>query len=48
MVDIPRMEDYEVFPNTGFLPSEFPLVKLPQEYYQPWEILVNKFKMTQA
>lgn len=41
MVDIPRMEDYEVFPNTGFLPSEFPLVKLPQEYYQPWEILVN-------
>lgn len=41
MINIPKMEDYDVFPSTGFLPSEFPLVQLPQLYYQPWERLVN-------
>ncbi|RLV88377.1 Indoleamine 23-dioxygenase [Meyerozyma sp. JA9] len=35
------MEKYDVFPDTGFLPQEFPLERLPQAYYQPWEDLVN-------
>ncbi|ODQ81436.1 hypothetical protein BABINDRAFT_159729 [Babjeviella inositovora NRRL Y-12698] len=33
------MEDYDVSPYTGFLPSEFPLDRLPQAYYNPWEDL---------
>lgn len=40
-LDIPRLEDYGVFPSTGFLPSELPLERLPQDYYEPWEVLVN-------
>lgn len=40
MSSLPRMEDYHVFPNSGFLPNKFPLVQLPQSYYQPWETLV--------
>lgn len=35
------MEKYDVFPETGFLPREYPLERLPQEYYRPWETLVN-------
>ncbi|KAK6203608.1 tryptophan 2,3 dioxygenase [Scheffersomyces amazonensis] len=41
MAEFPNMEDFDVFPNTGFLPNELPLSKLPQDYYQPWENLVN-------
>lgn len=41
MASVPRMEDYDVFPNSGFLPSKYPLVRLPQLYYQPWEDLTN-------
>ncbi|CAK7901557.1 indoleamine 2,3-dioxygenase [[Candida] anglica] len=41
MVAIPRLEDYDVFLEKGFLPDQLPLVKLPQDYYQPWENLVN-------
>lgn len=40
-LSVPRMEDYEVFPESGFLPEKFPLEKLPQEYYKPWEDLAN-------
>ncbi|EGW31174.1 tryptophan 2,3 dioxygenase [Spathaspora passalidarum NRRL Y-27907] len=36
-IDIPRMEDYNVFPNSGFLPEKLPLERLPQQYYKPWE-----------
>lgn len=35
-----KMQDFDVSPECGFLPSEFPLEKLPQEYYQPWETLM--------
>jgi indoleamine 2,3-dioxygenase len=35
------MEDYDVFPTSGFLPSKLPLVSLPQDYYKPWEDIVN-------
>lgn len=35
------LEDYEVYPDSGFLPQLLPLERLPQDYYQPWEILVG-------
>lgn len=41
MSDTLRMEDFDVFPTSGFLPNKFPLVRLPQDYYKPWEELVN-------
>lgn len=34
------LEKYQVSKEAGFLPSELPLEKLPQLYYQPWETLV--------
>lgn len=36
-----NMEDFDVFPTSGFLPDKLPLVRLPQEYYKPWEDIVN-------
>ncbi|KAK6462026.1 tryptophan 2,3 dioxygenase [Scheffersomyces coipomensis] len=41
MTQFPNIEDFDVFPQSGFLPSSLPLVRLPQAYYQPWEDLVN-------
>lgn len=35
------LQSFQVNPHSGFLPSEFPVVKLPDPYYQPWEDLVN-------
>ncbi|KAK6457475.1 tryptophan 2,3 dioxygenase [Scheffersomyces xylosifermentans] len=40
-VTIPKLEDYDVFPHSGFLPDKLPLVSLPQAYYKPWEDLAN-------
>lgn len=37
-----RLEDYDVSPKTGFLPPEFPLEELPQEYYRPWENIAKR------
>ncbi|GEQ72540.1 hypothetical protein JCM33374_g6227 [Metschnikowia sp. JCM 33374] len=37
MLDI---HSFDVSDRTGFLPSEFPVTCLPQEYYRPWEDLV--------
>ncbi|ODQ64675.1 Indoleamine 2,3-dioxygenase [Nadsonia fulvescens var. elongata DSM 6958] len=37
---LPVMADYEVSPETGFLPSQVPLERLPQDYYAPWETAV--------
>lgn len=41
MDSVPRMEDFDVFSNSGFLPSTYPLERLPQAYYQPWEELTH-------
>ncbi|CUM63238.1 uncharacterized protein PRCAT00000809001 [Priceomyces carsonii] len=41
MLEIPKMRDYDVSSKTGFLPSELPLCRLPQEYFKVWEDLVN-------
>lgn len=32
---------FDVDPETGFLPPQLPLERLPQAYYAPWENLVN-------
>lgn len=37
-----KLEDYDVSPKTGFLPPEFPLEELPQEYYRPWEDIAKR------
>lgn len=41
MTTVPRIEEYDISRETGFLPRELPLTRLPQEYYQPWEVLVE-------
>ncbi|KAI5950705.1 BNA2 [Candida theae] len=38
---IPTLEEFDVSPETGFLPSELPLERLPQDYYKPWEDIVH-------
>lgn len=41
---IPRLEDYDVSENYGFLPSEYPLEILPDTYYRPWESIVRNLQ----
>ena len=36
-----RLEDFEVSPATGFLPSTPPLARLPGDYFAPWEDLMT-------
>ncbi|KAG9295203.1 hypothetical protein G9A89_006184 [Geosiphon pyriformis] len=36
-----RLEDYDISPETGFLPSTPPLKRLPDPYYFPWESLID-------
>ena len=40
---IPRLEDYDISPITGFLPSIPPLHRLPDTYYDQWENLIDNF-----
>nr|CAG8566469.1 9533_t:CDS:2 [Entrophospora candida] len=40
---IPRLEDYDISPITGFLPSIPPLHRLPDTYYERWENLIDSF-----
>ncbi|KAI8970776.1 Indoleamine 2,3-dioxygenase [Pilobolus umbonatus] len=37
------IEQYDISPLTGFLPSTPPLRRLPQAYYAPWETLMDDF-----
>lgn len=41
---LPRLADYDISPQNGFLPSEIPLEILPDPYYQPWETVVRNFQ----
>ena len=41
---LPRLSDYDVSPQNGFLPSEVPLEVLPDAYYKPWETIVRNFQ----
>jgi indoleamine 2,3-dioxygenase len=38
-----HLEDYDISPSTGFLPSTPPLQMLPNPYYEPWETLIGMF-----
>jgi indoleamine 2,3-dioxygenase len=40
---IPKLEDYGLDPETGFMPSETPLERLEDGYYAPWERIMDKF-----
>ncbi|KAL8942881.1 MAG: hypothetical protein Q9216_001424 [Gyalolechia sp. 2 TL-2023] len=37
---IPKLEDYGISPQHGFLPTELPLQVLPDPYYNRWEAIV--------
>ncbi|EXJ78905.1 indoleamine 2,3-dioxygenase [Capronia epimyces CBS 606.96] len=37
----PLLEEYRITSN-GFLPAEAPLTRLPDPYYQPWELIIEK------
>lgn len=37
---IPRLDDYGISPQHGFLPDELPLQVLPDPYYNRWEAIV--------
>lgn len=41
---LPRVEDYDVSEDHGFLPAELPLELLPNPYYQPWENIMHNFQ----
>lgn len=41
---IPRLEDYDVSEQYGFLPSEYPLEVLPDPYYRPWENIIRNLQ----
>ncbi|MEL6867744.1 MAG: hypothetical protein AAFP19_25185 [Bacteroidota bacterium] len=36
------LQDHHIHPQTGFLPSEAPLLQLPHPYYQAWEALARE------
>lgn len=38
---IPNFKDYDVSPVSGFLPETLPLERLPDPYYEPWEIIAH-------
>ncbi|KAJ1724864.1 tryptophan 2,3- dioxygenase [Coemansia erecta] len=38
-----RLEDYDISPKNGFLPSEPPLQRLSDLYYEPWEQIMDRF-----
>ncbi|KAI9295241.1 IDO-domain-containing protein [Neoconidiobolus thromboides FSU 785] len=43
-LEIPKLEDYDMNPKTGFLPATPPLKRLSDIYYEPWETLIADMK----
>lgn len=41
---IPRLEDYGISPDNGFLPAELPLQRLPHQAYERWERIIKNFQ----
>ncbi|KAF2262829.1 indoleamine 2,3-dioxygenase alpha type [Lojkania enalia] len=41
---LPRLSDYDISPQNGFLPAEIPLEVLPDSYYSPWEAVVRNLQ----
>lgn len=37
------LEDYDISPVTGFLPSKPPLKRLTNEYFAAWENMMDNF-----
>jgi indoleamine 2,3-dioxygenase len=37
---IPKLSNYGISPEYGFLPAELPLERLPDPYYNKWEAIV--------
>jgi indoleamine 2,3-dioxygenase len=40
---IPKLEDYGLDSESGFMPSETPLERLEDGYYAPWERIMDRF-----
>ncbi|KAJ1799245.1 tryptophan 2,3- dioxygenase [Coemansia sp. RSA 2399] len=38
-----RLKDYDISPIHGFLPTEQPLRRLSDPYYEPWEMIMDKY-----
>lgn len=41
---LPRLSDYGISPQNGFLPTEIPLDILPDSYYEPWEAVIRNLQ----
>lgn len=41
---LPKLEDYNVSPVHGFLPTETPLQRLPNAVYDKWERIIENFQ----
>lgn len=41
---LPRLEDYDLSPQYGFLPCGLPLEILPDPYYNEWEVVVRNLQ----
>lgn len=37
-----HFSDYQISPETGFLPPSPPLGRLPGDYFAPWEDLISR------
>lgn len=44
MIPIPKPEDYGVSSQNGFLPTDAPLERLPDSYYEPWEFIAKNLQ----
>lgn len=44
MVPIPKPEDYDVSVQNGFLPTEPPVERLPDTYFEPWEHIMKNLQ----
>jgi indoleamine 2,3-dioxygenase len=40
---LPRLENYGLSAEMGFLPDEQPLERLESFYYEPWERIMDEF-----
>lgn len=45
---LPILQDYDVSPQTGFVPHPQPLARLPQAYYKPWEEIMDHLNSLMA
>lgn len=41
---LPKLEDYNISPINGFLPTETPLQRLPNTVYDKWERIIENFQ----